>query len=222
MLSVFLVSQSLSQFEGIVESKNITADEMGKPQEFVMTMYIKKDMVRIETRGATMPSSTMLYRTDLKKIYMLNHEEKTYFEIAQDEKAEELYGAGGTSGQYTVKKTGKSRTIAGYPCDQFILKRANEETELWGTKKLGHLVKSISQALGQEHMNVAEGAINEVMKMGIYPMLSTTKIDGHLIESQEITRVEAKRLDMKPFELPSGYKKQKTFDMMQGMEGSKK
>ncbi len=207
-----------AQFEGIVESRNITADEMGKPQEFMMTMFIKKVMVRIETKSSSMPSSTMIYRTDMKKIFMLNNEEKTYFEIAQDEKAEEFIRSGGTSAKYSVKKTGKSRMIAGYLCEQFIIKRENEETELWGTKKLDHLLKSISKALGQEHMSVAEGAGTEVMKMGIYPMQSVTRMEGHLIESQEITRVETKRLDMKTFELPAGYKKQKSVDMMQGMQ----
>ncbi len=218
VIAILIAGRALAQFEGIVESRNITADEMGKPQEFIMTMFIKKDMVRIETKSSSMPSSTMIYRTDMKKIFMLNNEEKTYFEIAQDEKAEEFIGSGGTSAKYSVKKTGKTRMIAGYLCEQFIIKRENEETELWGTKKLDHLLKSISKALGQEHMSVAEGAGAEVMKMGIYPMHSVTKVDGHLIESQEITRVEAKRLEMKTFELPAGYKKQKGIDMMQGMQ----
>lgn len=214
-----IACQAHAQFEGIVETKNVTTDEMGKRQEFIMTMWIKKDMVRIETRGGTVPSSTMIYRTDLKKIYMVNDEDKTYFEISQDEKAEEIYGVGGTSARYSVKKTGKKKVIAGYPCEQFIIKRNNEVTELWGTKKLGQLVRAISKAMGQEHTSVAEGATNEVMKLGIYPMLSVTNLDGNLIESQEVTRIEKKSLDATLFNLPAGYKKQKSVEMMEGMQG---
>ncbi len=219
VLAVLIASTGYSQFEGIVETKNITTDEIGKAQEFVMTMWIKKDMVRIETKGGTLPGSTMIYRTDQKKIYMVNDEEKTFFEISQDEKAQEIFGVGGTSEKYSVKKTGKKKMIAGYPCDQFIIKRNNEVTELWGTKKLGQLVKAISKAMGQEHTNVAEGATNEVMKMGIYPMLSATKLEGNLIESQEVTRIEIKPLDAALFNLPTGYKKQKSVEMMDDLQG---
>lgn len=214
-----LAGSSLAQFEGIVETKNVTTDEMGKAQEFIMTMWIKKDMVRIETKGGTAPGSTMIYRTDQKKIYMVNEEDKTFFEISQDEKAQEIFGVGGTTAKYSVKKTGKKKAIAGYPCEQFIIKRNNEVTELWGTKKLGQLVKAISKAMGQEHTNVAEGATNEVMKMGIYPMLSTTKLEGNLIESQEVTRVETKWLEAALFNLPDGYKKQKSVEMMDDLQG---
>jgi len=206
------------QFEGIVESKNVTTDEMGRPQEFVMTMWIKKDMVRIETKGGAMPGSTMIYRTDLRKIWMLNTEDKSYFEISQEEKAQEVVGTGGTTAKYSIRKTGKTKTIAGYPCEQFIIKRNSEETQLWGTKKLAHLVSAISKALGQEQTTVAEGPTNEMMKIGVYPMLSMTKVDGNVIESQEITKVETKSLDANLFSLPASYKKQKIVDMMQGVQ----
>jgi hypothetical protein len=207
-------TRAYAQFEGIVESKNTTIDELGRPQEFVMTMWIKNGMVRIETRGASTPTSTMIYRTDLKKIWMLNEDEKSYFEILQEGKGEEVYSPRSGAG-YSVKRTGKKRTIAGYECEQFIIKRETEETELWGTKKLGHLVSTLSAALGGDQMNAGEGAVAEVMKRGIYPLRSTTKVEGQLIESQEVTRIEAKTLDPSLFTLPADFKKMKTVDMMQ-------
>jgi hypothetical protein len=223
LCSAFIIaSRSQAQFEGSVVSKNTTTDEMGRPQEFVMTMWIKKDMVRIETKGGSNPGSTMLYRTDMRKIYMVNDEEKTYFEISQDEKAEQLYSAGGNVAKFTTKKTGKVKTIAGYQCEQYIIKRGNEVTDLWGTKKLSHLVNAISKALGQEQAGMVEGAVNELMKKGVYPLRSSTKVDGNLIEAQEVTSVETKTLDIALFTLPADYKKQKTVDMMQGIQDSKK
>ena len=195
---------------------------MGKPQEYVMTMWIKKDMMRIETKGDASAGSTMLYRSDIRKIYMVNREEKTYFEISQDEKPEELYGAGGSAAKFTTRKTGKMKTIAGYPCEQFIIKRGNEATELWGTKKLSHLVKAMSKALGQEQAAVTEGAANELMKKGVYPLLSTTTLDGVIIESQEVTNIEMKLLDNALFNLPDDFKRQKTVEMMQGVQDVKK
>lgn len=218
----FFVLPAKAQFEGIIESKNITTDGMGRPQEFIMTMWIKQNMVKIETSGGSLPGSTMIYRTDKRKIWMLNDEEKTYFEIPQDEKAQEVYSPGGAPAKYTIKKTSSTKTIAGYACQQFIIRRGSEETQIWGTKKLNHLVNAISKALGQEHTDAAEGATHEVMKMGMYPMMSVTKIGGNLIESQEVTRIEVKTLEASLFELPAGFTKQKSLDMMQGIQNGKK
>lgn len=222
LAALVVAARTNAQFEGIIESKNVTTDQMGKPQQFVMTMWIKKDMVRIETSGLPMPGSIMIYRTDQKRIYMVNPDEKSYFEISQDEKPQELYARGGSEAKYSVKRTGKTKTIAGYPCEQFIIKREDESTELWGTKKLPHVVSTLSKALGQDHVDVADGAVNEVMKMGIYPMSSATKVGGILIERQEVTKIETKSLDQSVFSIPAGYSKQKSIDMMNGVQDLKK
>ncbi len=220
--ALVVAARTNAQFEGIIESKNVTTDQMGKPQKYVMTMWIKKDMVRIETSGLPDPGSTMIYRTDQKRIYMINPDEKSYFEISQEEKPQELYTQGGSGAKYSVRRTGKTKSIAGYPCEQFIIKREDESTELWGTKKLPHVVATLSKALGQDHVEAADGAVNEVMKMGIYPMFSATKVEGILIEQQEVTKVDARQLDLSIFSIPAGYTKQKSIEIMNGMQDLRK
>lgn len=222
MATLVVAARTQGQFEGIIESTNVTTDQMGTPQQFVMTMWIKKDMVRIETSGLPSPGSIMIYRTDQKRIYMINPDEKSYFEISQEEKPQELYAQGSGGGKYSVKRTGKTKNIAGYPCEQFLIKRGEESTELWGTKRLPHVVTTLSQALGQGQAQAADGAVNEVMKLGIFPMLSATKIGGILIERQEVTKVEARSLDLSIFSIPSGYTKQKSIDLMNGMQDLRK
>ncbi|MBX2989853.1 MAG: DUF4412 domain-containing protein [Bacteroidetes bacterium] len=216
-----IAARANAQFEGVVESKNTSTNEFGQPHEFVMTMWIKKDMVKIETRSETF-GSTMIYRTDKRRIWMLNADDKSYFEISQDEKPQEMIAPGGTTAKYSIKRTGKTKTIAGYKSEQFIIKRETEQTELWGTKSLSQLVTTLSKALGQEHAEATEGATAEVMKMGIYPLASATKIDGVLAESQEVTRIEQKKLDPLIFELPAGYKKQKSVEFFDPAGGEKK
>lgn len=211
-----------AQFEGMIESKNITTDELGRPQEFVMTMWIKNDMARIETHGTTMPGSSMIYRTDLKKIWILNPEERTYFEIPQNEERRPTGEPPRTEQSYSVKRTGKKKTIAGYECEQFIIKGENEETELWGTRRLAHLVSTLAKVLGSEQVNAGTGAVSEIMKRGIYPMLSATKVDGQLIESQEVTRIEARTLDSSLFALPPDFKKRKSPELMQDIPDQRK
>ena len=219
--AIVLAVRADAQFEGIVESKNVTIDALGKPQEFVMTMWIRKDMARIETQGEA-AGSTMIYRTDKRRIWMMNPDDQSYFEISQDEKPQEMYAPGGTTAKYSINRTGKTKTIAGFLCEQFIIKRENERTELWGTKKLSHLVKTLSKALGQEHAEVAEGATAEMMKMGAYPLASATTIDGVLAESQEVTKIEEKKLEASLFDLPQGYRKQKSVEFFEPTGGEKK
>jgi hypothetical protein len=179
-----------------------------------MTMWIKNGMARIETRGGSGPNSIMIYRTDLKKIWILNEDEKTFFEIAQSEYNQAGQGSTQNTEKYTVTRTNNRKTIAGYECEQFIIKRDNEETELWGTKRLSHLVGTLSKALGNEQLNSGAGAVAELMRRGIYPLRSATKVDGQLIESQEVTRIEAKTLDSTLFVLPTDFKKQKPPELM--------
>ena len=42
-------------FEGIVESRNTTTDEMGEVQRYMMTLHVKGDKVRTEIAGFGSP-----------------------------------------------------------------------------------------------------------------------------------------------------------------------
>ena len=220
-LTAVLAAGASGQFEGIVESKNLTTDETGTAQTFVMSMFIKKDMVKIQNSAiGNSPASTMIYRNDRRVVWMLNEEEKSYFEIPQDQKPEEIQPPSGTPGSdtYKIRKTGKTKKILGYACEQMFIKREDEETEIWGTKSLGHLFNAITAALGQEHTEAADDWTNEIMKMGFFPLKATTKIEGKVAESQEVTRIEKRILPPDLFELPAGYKKQSVGEMMEGMD----
>lgn len=202
------------QFEGIVETKNLTVDEHGSRQEFTMTMYVSKNALAIKNSavGET-PASTIIYRGDKKVVWMLNEEDSTYFEIRQDEQPHEIRGQSGGKVP-TVKLTKKTRTLVGYPCEQIVVKDNDMETELWATKSLGHLYSTITKALGAE--SGGQGWENKVMEMGYYPLVAITKVGGKVMESQEVTRIEKKSVPRTMFELPSGYRKQVNEGMMDG------
>jgi len=218
LLSVATAALVAAQFEGIVESQNVTTDETGTQQTFTMTMFIRKDMVKIQSSAiGSSPPSTMIYRNDKRAVWMLNEEEKSYFEIPQDEKAEELPrpSKGRETESYKVSKTGKHRKILGYPCEQIFITRDDEKTEIWGTKSLSHLFKAISTVLGEEHTESADDWANKITKMGYFPLISTTKIEGSVAESQEVTRIEKKTLPVEFFDLPGGYRKQSVGQMLE-------
>lgn len=211
-----------AQFEGIVESKNATIDETGVTQHFVMTMSIKKDRIRIETSPAgTTPGTVMIYRSDRKVVWMLNEEDKTYFEVLHETRVQggQPPSMPDPGDKPVVRRTGKSRKILGYSSEQIIVKRYDQETELWATKGLGGLSATISQVLGQDESG--SGWMDEVTALGLFPLIASTKIDGKVVESQEITRIEAKSLAEDLFELPSGFRKQAIGEGLEGTSGQR-
>jgi hypothetical protein len=206
-----------AQFEGVVESKNVTTDETGASQEFVMTMWIKNDMVKIQTSGiGSQPGSILIYRNDRHVVWILNDVDRTYSEMHQDESKEQKQPAPATPGENkpVIRKTGKTKKILGYLCEKIVVKTANDETEIWGTKALGHLASSISKVFGAASSDDEGAWSDELTKLGIFPLVASTKVEGEVVESQTVTRIEARSLPDELFELPADYKRQNVGDIL--------
>lgn len=197
------------QFEGIIESKNTTTDERGESQQFTMTMYIKRDMVKIQNSPiGPSPATTMIYRDDLKVVWMLNEEDKSYFEVRQDARPEQMLSPPGGAKHAVVRKTGKKMKVLGYVCDQVVVSSDNLTTEIWATKSLGPVYATISKVLGGESTAPGDGWESRIMRMGYYPLMASTIAEGKVLESQQVTAIEKKSLARELFELPPGFRKQ--------------
>jgi hypothetical protein len=212
------VALAQPQFEGIIESKNTTTDERGKPQQFTMTMYVKLDMVKIQNSPIGLsPGSTMIYRGDMKVVWMVNEEDKSYFEIHQDEQPEQMYSPSDPkTNQPATRKTGKRKQVLGYACDQVVISIDNIKTEIWATKSLGQVYSTISKVLGGESTVPGDGWESMIMKMGYYPLIASTTAEGKVLESQEVTKIERKPLAHGIFELPAGFRKQSAGGILDG------
>lgn len=217
IVQVIVSAVATAQFEGIVESKNLTTDETGEPREFVMTMLVKKDMIKIQTSsvGST-PASTMIYRSDRHLVWMLNDDDETFFEIPQESSIERIQTPQQEDITHKPIRTGKVKKILGYSCSQIVFKRPGEETNIWATKDLGNLFHAISKALGEEPTETLNDWTNELTKMGFFPLVSSTKIDGVVVEAQEVTKIEKKVLSENLFDLPPGYRRQRLDEIMKG------
>ena len=205
----------VAQFEGVIESKNVTTDETGLQQEFTMTMEVKGTMARITNSAiGTTPQVRMICRNDLKVIWMINDEEQSYFEIPQTEGAEDVPIPGGSEEKTVVRRTGRTKKILGYPCEQFLVRRSDAETEIWGTRRLAGVARALAKALGQEQMGKAGDWTDELTKIGVFPLYASTRVGGEIVESQEVTRIEQRALPPELFTIPQGYKKQSVGDML--------
>ena len=203
-----LFAQSPAHFEGVFETRNVTTNETGGLEEFTMTMWIKPDRVKISTGSAGSPSgTTMIYRRDRRVIWMLTTEDRTYVEMEQEEGPGEREPQPGT-GEYRIRKTGKKVKILGYVCEQVVITRRDERTELWGSKKLAHLKETLAAVLGTDRTANPADWTDQVDKLGFFPLRSTTRIAGRMVEEQEVTRIQETALVPEIFDLPSGYVKQ--------------
>jgi hypothetical protein len=204
-----------AQFEGVIESKNVTVDENGLQQEFTMTMEVKGTMARIVTSAvANTPAVTMIYRTDLKRIWMINDEEKTYFEVSQSDEGGDVRVPEGKEEKAVIKKTGKTKKILGYPCELYIVRRSDAETQIWGTKKLASLAQALQKALGQEQNGKGSEWTDDLARIGVFPLSASTRVGSEVVESQEVTRIERRELPPELFAIPAGYKKQTVGEML--------
>jgi Domain of unknown function (DUF4412) len=202
-----------AQFEGVIESSNTTTDETGADQRYVMTMWIKGTMAKItNTATATTPASVMIYRSDLRVIRILNDENKTYFEVPEGRSKDDNAADG--SEPAAVKKTGRAKKVLGYRCEQFLIKQGDIETEIWGTMELKGLSASLARALGEESAGQGAAWNDELTKLGVFPLLANTRIEGKVVESQEVVRIEKRSLSEDLFSLPAGYKKQSVGDIL--------
>jgi hypothetical protein len=213
LTSGFVCGTLRAQFEGVIESRNTTTDELGAEQQYVMTMWIKGAMAKITTSATpTTPASTMIYRSDLRVIRMLDDDNKTYFEVPQGKTKEDAAADGGQPAP--LKKTGKTKKILGYRCEQFLIGQGEAETEIWGTKDLRGLSAALARALGEERAGQGTAWNDELTKLGIYPLLANTRIEGKVVDSQEVLKIEKRSLGEEIFSLPGGYKKQSVGDIL--------
>jgi hypothetical protein len=200
-----------SQFEGTIVSSNRTVDDAGSSQLYLMTIHVKKSMVRVEMPSiAGIPASTAIFRRDRKITWMLDATSRTYFEIRTPQDGVNDEGAVGEKEPPAVQRTKKTKKLLGFTCEQVIVTRNEVRTEVWGARGLEGLASVLADVLDNDQAPASDDVI---AAMGLFPLHSTTTYEGRELESQEVTRIERKQLDPALFEIPPGYSKQKAADV---------
>ena len=216
VLVLCLAGKSWAQFEGELNMnvKHIN----GEFQETTnMVIYVKDQLMAFDAKEQNGKARGMfIYRGDKKVFWMVNEEEKTYLEVPLDEK-------GGQPKMHDKKKspernkpdirrTERRQTILGYPCEEIIVKENDETVELWGTEKLGHVIEGFVKAFGELRMqaqeNTGEMWEDELLRMKLFPLKEKRKRNDKVIEIDEVTKIESKKLSSSLFEPPAGFKKQ--------------
>jgi hypothetical protein len=206
------VPQSPAQFEGVVETKNVSTDEYGRAISFTMTMWIAPAGVRIGIPATgENPGVTIIGRTDRPVRWVLNDLEKTYFELPleqpRDDDARPVESAG-------FQRTGKKKKILGFNAEQLLLTSGTMRTEIWATGDLKALVETLEMALGDRGVESGGAWGTELTRAGLFPLRALTKDGASVLESSDVTRIRRERVDLRMLELPPDYRRQGVQDVI--------
>ena len=222
LLLLMIVPDVKAQFEGEMNLKT-TRTVRGTPMNALVNVLMKGEMLNLKVKDESEigKDASIIYRGDKKSLWVVNDKEKNYFEIPmkdsdEEETPERTKNPHGKTDKVNVEKTGKTATILGYPCEEYIIQQGDEAKDLWATTKLGDVYEGFMKSFGQLARR-RPGAMgntleSEVMKLKIFPLKSTTTTKGVVTSTEEITKIEKRTLAASLFEAPPGYKKQ-SFDV---------
>ena len=187
-------------FEGTLEFK-----QQSSVDTINRIYYVKGDKVRIDEMGAKSKKVEGSFIIDLtaKTMTFLSHERKLYGEQV----------TGGTpnkpTGTCVVSKGKGSKTISGYKCTEWIVKNKDENTQIsffMAAGKFDFFAKLISVLNRKDKFATYYQQLTKVD--GMFPMLAImSPMDGKEKERMEVTKVEKKAVDVKQFDIPTGYLK---------------
>jgi hypothetical protein len=211
-LVCLLPARSSAQFEGIIETANVSTDEYGKKVSFIMTMWVAPTGVRITIppTGAA-PGVTIIGRSDRSVRWVLNDSDKTYFELPIEVPPEDETRLPEPAG---FQRTGKKKSIHGYHAEQLLLKHGTLETEIWATGELRPLVDALAKAMGGGDVEGGGPWSNELTRAGLFPLKAQTRENNVVLESSDVTKLLRTRIDRTLMELPAGYTKHGVGDVI--------
>jgi hypothetical protein len=211
-LLVLIAAPSSAQFEGVVETANVSSDEYGRAVTFTMTMWVAPTGVRIGIPATgSAPGVTIIGRTDRAVRWVLNDADKTYFELPIEAPPDD--GAP-TEEPAGFKRTGKKKKILGYNAEQLVLKNGSVTTEIWATGDLRPLVETLDRALGGGEVEGGGPWNSELSRQGLFPLRALTKDGKDVLESSDVTKISRVRVNPALLELPPEYRRQGVRDVI--------
>lgn len=211
-LLLLVAASSPAQFEGIIETSNVSTDEYGRAVTFTMTMWVAPTGVRIGIPSTgDNPGVTIIGRTDRAVRWVLNDVDRTYFELPVEPPPGDEGPPAPAAG---FERTGRKKKILGYSAEQLLLKNGSVKTEIWATGELRPLVETLDRALGPGGVEGGGPWSNELTRLGLFPLRALTKDGNDVLESSDVTKIQRVRVTPALLELPQGYRRQGVRDVI--------
>ena len=170
-----------------------------------MTVYVKDQKSRVEMAGKEGHGIKMLMDWSSKKAYMLMDEQQMAMSVPLALPAG-MANKVDAREQIQPEKTGKTKTILGRECEQWIIRNNDNTVEIWSAKGLGNF----TGFMGQAPMGISTGFPDVSAVVGMeefFPMMVTVKNKaGRQTFSMQAKNVEPQQLADSMFDVPSSYR----------------
>jgi len=181
----------------LIDKETFIQLDPGKKSYTEMTFA---DMKKMTDAGQSMLSSMMK-----KRMESLSPEQR---KMVEERMAKYNQGSSSET-KYEVTNTGETKTISGYPCTKYIVKRNGEDFEtIWATKALGN-VDAVHKDMEKFSTKVAS-----TFNLKNAPLSWFKDIPGFPIETDQhtststVSRIEKRAVSDAEFEVPAGYTKE--------------
>ena len=223
---LFSAASARAQFEGAI-GMTVRSYYEADSAEVLYVMSVKNDMMAVTTTGgpAQAQGGSFIIRGDKRVMWIVNDEAKSYveFPLIDDTTAKKPSPAkGNRDAGPLLKRSGKSKKILGYQCDEWTGSNEEESTSIWASAKMGKVYDGLFKSLNQLNRS-EEGAQTgsdwqaELVRLKLFPLSITTRRDGAIYETQEVTSISSKPVPASAFEPPAKYEKQTMENQFQEM-----
>ncbi len=200
-------------FEGEMKFKVTNEKKKKDPMEF--SYFIKGDKARMESIDKKTKKIRPMIIDQARKVMIVSmNDQKQYMEISMDRPEKQARTVTKKEGKKDFEATGKTETILGYPCEQYISRDEDGESEIWATKKLGKFA-GFADTSGRGKLSAWQ---ERAAREGFFPLKTIEKTpEGEVKSTLEVTSIDKKTLSASLFEPPAGYAKMEMPGHMGGM-----
>ncbi len=204
-------------FEGAITMSMTSARH--PPEE--MTFLSKGGKLRIEAPGHRGEQGYAIFDSASKKVVTVMDPQKMYMELDLSQPLVPSAAPHGDVAKPTITETGKHETIAGYDCEDWIIKDAKgKRSEACVAQGISFLDFGSMGGMGGGPGGGAGSWMDEFRDKKYFP-LKAVELDetGKETSRMEVTKIEKKSLDDALFAPPAGYKKMEMPKLPGGFPG---
>ncbi len=194
----------------------------GNPKSELIRMYFLDNDVRTETITDKGAPQVAIIKVKDKKIITIMEEEKIYMELdfemlkqmaqafkgMQKEKPAETEKP---ESKTNIKKTGRTETILGYKCDEYILDEGETISSAWicpNFTSFWKVFSDMAKSFEMDSKSSPKDWFTEVVGEAGFPFKSIEKSkDGAIITEWQITNIDKSKPAASLFAPPKGYTK---------------
>ena len=222
-LLLLLAAPAVAAAEDLTIVSTMTS---GKNAPITSTQYLSTGRIRTSN-----PETDTIFDAGSGRIAVVNHKKKEYYEFTREEMAaamqqfeQQMQQAGpmmekmmgGPVGEVTVRKTGASRKVAGYDCDEYTVAMGEAlrydicaAPGLVGPAQYYDALKTPFSSLGPSSRRF-EKLFDSMKQIKGFPIAMSSSVQIMMVKNQmktEATEIKKGAIPESAFAIPAGYRK---------------